>query len=287
MNATAPPAPPPRPPSADKLGRGALLALVVHGLLIAALALGVAWRTSEPSGVEAELWAAVPQAAAPRAEPAPPPPPPEPPKPRVETPPPPAPDRDAEIALEKARREKELLEKKEREEEARRKKAEQDKREKEQREKEAADKKKAEEAKKKREEEQARRREAEEAAQTEEQRKKNLERLMGQVGATGAPGSTGTAPQSAGPSAGYAGRLKARIKPNIVYPDDPQGNPTASVEVRAAPDGTILSRRLVKSSGLKDWDDAVLRAIDRTEVLPRDVDGRVPSPIVIDFRPRE
>jgi colicin import membrane protein len=57
--------------------------------------------------------------------------------------------------------------------------------------------------------------------------------------------------------------------------------------VRAAPDGTILSRRLVKSSGLKEWDDAVLRAIDRTEVLPRDVDGRVPSPIVIDFRPRE
>jgi colicin import membrane protein len=285
MNAPRPPAPPPRPPrppSADKLGRGALLALVVHGLLIVALALGVAWRSSEPAGVEAELWAAVPQAAAPRAEPAPPAPPPEPPKPRVEAPPPPAPDRDAEIALDKAKREKELLEKKEREEEAKRKKAEQDKRD-----KEAAEKKKAEEARKKKEEEQAKRREAEEAAQAEDQRKKNLERMMGQVGATGAPGSTGTAQQSAGPSAGYAGRLKARIKPNIVYPDDPQGNPTASVEVRAAPDGTILSRRLVKSSGLKEWDDAVLRAIDRTEVLPRDVDGRVPSPIVIDFRPRE
>ena len=33
------------------------------------------------------------------------------------------------------------------------------------------------------------------------------------------------------------------------------------------------------------WDDAVLRAIDKTEVLPRDVDGRVPSSMTIDFRP--
>ena len=30
---------------------------------------------------------------------------------------------------------------------------------------------------------------------------------------------------------------------------------------------------------------AVLRAIDKTEVLPRDVDGRVPSSMTIDFRP--
>ena len=32
---------------------------------------------------------------------------------------------------------------------------------------------------------------------------------------------------------------------------------------------------------------AVLRAIDKTEVLPRDTDGRVPSSISIDFRPQE
>ena len=282
MNAALSSAPPLRPSSRDRLGRGAVLALVVHSLLIGALALGVAWRTGEPAGVEAELWAAVPQVAAPRGEP---PPPPEPPRPapKVEAPPTPTPDRNAEIALEKAQREKELQEKKEREEEARRKKAEQDKRD-----KEAAEKKKAEQAqRKKKEEELAKRREAEGQAQAEKQRQQYLDRIIGQAGATGAPGSTGMAQQSAGPSAGYAGRLKARIKPNIVFPDDPAGNPTATVEVRAAPDGTILSRRLVESSGLKEWDEAVLRAVDRTEVLPRDVDGRVPSPITIYFRPRE
>ena len=59
------------------------------------------------------------------------------------------------------------------------------------------------------------------------------------------------------------------------------------MEVRLAPDGTIVSSKIVKSSGVKSWDDAVLRAIDKTEVLPKDVDGRVPSPFKIEFRPRE
>ncbi|MEO5772384.1 MAG: energy transducer TonB, partial [Burkholderiaceae bacterium] len=57
------------------------------------------------------------------------------------------------------------------------------------------------------------------------------------------------------------------------------------VEVRAAPDGTIIGRRLVKPSGDKAWDDAVLRAIDRTEILPRDTDGRVPASMTIGFTP--
>ena len=59
------------------------------------------------------------------------------------------------------------------------------------------------------------------------------------------------------------------------------------MELKLAPDGTIVSQRLVKASGLKEWDDAVQRAIDRTQVLPRDVDGRVPSTMVIAFRPRD
>ncbi|HOM14191.1 MAG TPA: energy transducer TonB, partial [Rubrivivax sp.] len=63
------------------------------------------------------------------------------------------------------------------------------------------------------------------------------------------------------------------------------GNPAADVEVRASATGAILARRLVKSSGNKDWDDAVLRAIDRTGELPRDLDGRVPPVIVITFTP--
>jgi colicin import membrane protein len=57
------------------------------------------------------------------------------------------------------------------------------------------------------------------------------------------------------------------------------------VEVRTSPDGTIIARKLVKSSGDARLDEAILRAIDKTEVLPRDTDGRVPSPVVIAFTP--
>ena len=86
------------------------------------------------------------------------------------------------------------------------------------------------------------------------------------------------------------GRIEARIRPKITTPGEIagiSGNPAAEVEVRCSPDGTILSRKLVKSSGVKAWDDAVLKAIDKTETLPRDVDGRVPSPLVISFRPKD
>ena len=68
--------------------------------------------------------------------------------------------------------------------------------------------------------------------------------------------------------------------------DDIVGSPKADVEVSSAPDGTIISRRLVKSSGNRAWDEAVLKAIDRTGTMPRDTDGRVPTPIVVEFKPR-
>ncbi|HSH91976.1 MAG TPA: cell envelope integrity protein TolA, partial [Ramlibacter sp.] len=118
-------------------------------------------------------------------------------------------------------------------------------------------------------------------------RKENLARMMkGLEGGTGAPDAGGTAARSSGPSASYGGRVQARVRPNIVFTDDVAGNPAAEVEVRAGPDGTIRSRRIMKSSGVKSWDEAVLRALDKTEVLPPDVDGKVPPHLVIQFKPK-
>ena len=252
-----------RPQRPAGLGRGAMLALLVHGGLLLALALGVSWRASEPTGATAELWAAVPEFAAPAAAV----PPPQPallpqavakPEPKVE----PAPSQDAVIATEKAKKERE----KEREREAKA------------------------EAEKKRQlaaQEEQRKKLAEkvEADRIEKLRQDNLKRIAGQAGATGEPTAKGTVARDAGPSASYSGRIIARVKPNIVLTEAITGSPRAEVEVRAAPDGTIIGRRLIKSSGNKEWDDAVLRALDRTEVLPRDTDGRVPSPITIGFTP--
>jgi colicin import membrane protein len=118
-------------------------------------------------------------------------------------------------------------------------------------------------------------------------RKENLDRMNAQLGATGAPDAKGTALQSSGPSASYGGKVRAKVKPNVIFTEDIVGNPVAEVEVRTTLDGHITSQRIVKSSGNKAWDDAVITAIVRTVTMPRDTDGRVPSSLIISFRPKD
>lgn len=285
MSAAALSALPLRPAHPEDGGRGLLLALGAHALLLWALAVGVHWRSSPDSGVaEAELWALLPQAAAPRAAEPPPvqPPPPRPEDRAAER----ALEREAELAAERDRRRQAELRQRDEEEALRkeaRRKAEQ--REAEQREAER----KAERQKAEAQRLQERDRKADEARR-EKQRQDNLRRLQGLAGApsgSGAPGSTGTAAQAAGPSAGYAGRIMARIKPNIVFTETLTQRAVAEVLVRCAPDGLILSWRVVKASGNPAWDEAVLKAIEKTARLPRDTDGRVPAEITMVFNSSE
>ena len=291
------------PPATPGVVRAFLLALLAHGLLVAALTWGVHWqRDASIISAEAELWATVPVAAAPRLQEPPPEPPkpPEPVKPQLVARPAPLPPPVAElpkvdIALEQEKRrlQKQKQLELEKQQEIKQEKLKQDKlkqarlqQEKLKQEQIKADQLKQEQAEKAR-LAQAKKQAEQQAKQLEAQREKNLQRIAGLAGASGAPGATGSALKSAGPSASYAGRIIARVKPNIVFIEDIAGNPTAEVEVHAAPDGKILASKLTKSSGVKAWDEAVLRAIDKTEVLPRDTDGRVPSPLVISFRPKD
>ena len=63
------------PPEQGRWGGPLAIALGVHGLLILALAWGVAWQKDTQVVLEAELWSRLPQVAAPRpVEPPPPPP---------------------------------------------------------------------------------------------------------------------------------------------------------------------------------------------------------------------
>jgi colicin import membrane protein len=305
------------PPPVGGFGRSLSFALFMHLLLLVAIAFSVQWKT-EPNNLSAsaELWSAVPVEAAPAAN-EPEPPPPEPvkaveQKPEPPPPPPAAPkvnaaaEREAaDIALKKELEKKKLEEKKEAELE-KKKKLEKDKLEKEKLEKEKAkekekerEKEKAKELEKKKKEEALKKAEAaakakEEAKKaaaeekrTEALRNENLKRMQGMAGASGDEKAKGAALKSSGPSASYAGRIRARIKPNITFTEDVAGNPKAEVEVRTSPDGTILSRKLLSSSGNKAWDEAVLKAIDKTATLPRDEDGRVPSVLEISFRPKD
>jgi colicin import membrane protein len=297
----------PPPPKGTVRSVGA--ALVVHALLIVALTAGVQWKQDNSLSVEAELWSAVPMAAAPalvEVEPPPPPPAPKPepaPKPAVKAPEPPAPNRDADIALAKKRKleeEKKLQDalkaeerrkedvKKEAEKKAKAKldedkrkleaKKEDERKEKERKEKEA----------KKQQEQKDSKASAEEAKKLDAIRKENMKRIAGLAGASGNENATGNAMKASGPSDSYGGRIRARVKPNITFdPSSISGNPAAEVEVRCAPDGTIVSKKLVKSSGNSAWDNAVLKAIDKTEILPRDTDGRVHSPLLLVFKPND
>jgi colicin import membrane protein len=277
--------------------RGIVFSLIAHALLIAALAIGVQWKASEPTGSEAELWAAVPQQAVPQAEVVVPPPPvvkppPVPPK----TPPPTQPDpavqaqRDAQIAVEKEKarkdkekKEEEFQERKEREKALER---EQEKQKEKEREKDKDKQKKEQLAKEQQLEKVRLEKQAQELKKEEQraevQREAQMKRILNQAGAAGS--NSGGADRTAGPSSGYAGKIKALIRPNVLLSNEVEGNPVAEVEVRVAPDGAIIGRRLTKSSGVREWDDTVLRAIDRTERIPRDTDGRVVSPMVLVFK---
>lgn len=284
-------------------------ALVMHLLLALALSAGVNWsRSADPLTYDVELWSATPRSAPPPAppKPAPKPPPepkpdpkpePAPPPPAKPVPPPPPPkaevtEQDIAAQRAKAQREKEaeLAAQKRRAAEKKRLEEEQAKRER----AEAERKKRLAEAEAERQKRQAEalaKKKAEEAARAEQQaalakqlRQEQMARLSTLAGQAGAEAQ---AQRASGPSPSYAGKVVAAVRPNIIFGEQLSTNPEAVVKLRTSPTGNILGRELIESSGVPAWDDAVLRAIDRTQRMPLDEDGRVPSPMVIVFRPRD
>jgi colicin import membrane protein len=292
------------PPRDGGSGRAFMLALLAHALLIAALTWGVNWKRSNPDvAFQAELWSNMPpQEAAPRPVevPTPPPPPPPPTTPEVRTPPPP-PAPKVDIALEQEKKRKQVQEQKEAEAERlkEKQKAElQAKKDKDAEKQKAAEKKAKEDLAKRKAAEDAKKLEAQkdnkDAAQqkaalaaAEKTRQDNIRRITGMAGATGDAESKGTAQKSSGGSTTYGAIVRAVIKPNVVFTEDFTGNPMAKVEVRVTLDGTVISTRLVQSSGNTAWDNAAINAIVRTRTMPKDVDGRIPdTTLILEMRPR-
>jgi colicin import membrane protein len=266
-----------RPRPLDASARGGLLALLAHALLVVALSLGVSWHIKTPEGGEAELWSEIPKAAAPAAAPEPPPPPaeavkpePTPPEPAAEPEPEPEPPKPAEIAVKKTPPKPKVEHKPNPRPEPKPKpepkpvKAEPPK-------------------------QPAKPTAAEQAQQAriEAARKENLRRMLAGVGGSDELSGNPNVGHGTSMSKGYPAKVAAAIKRNLIFPDAITGNPTAVVSVRCSPNGRILARRLVQSSGVPAWDEAVLRAIDRTEMLPLDDNGGVPASMEIEFRPRD
>lgn len=269
-----------RPKTEDTLGLGAALALAAHVLLVLALAFGVNWRTHTLDVAEAEVWSEVPMAAAPAAEPPPPP------TPVEEAPPPPPPVAEPEpepepVAEIQKTPEPKPKPKKEKPAPKVEPKKEKPKKEKPPKETFITDKPVA--AKTPPKATPVPPTPTVSNADREAQRKAAMQRMMKDLG------TLGTSEHSAGPSASYVGKLRARIIPNITFlMDEGNGNPTTFVEIRCAPDGTILSRRLLDPSGSPAWDKAVLDGIDKTKSLPFDEKGRLPDTVFqIGISPRD
>ena len=81
-------------------------------------------------------------------------------------------------------------------------------------------------------------------------------------------------------SSSYKEKIKASVMSNVS--EQPSAGPV-SIQIKSRPDGIILAKQLIRSSGDPDWDNAILQAIDKTEKLPTDIDGRTPTTMVVIF----
>jgi colicin import membrane protein len=275
------------------------LAVAVHVGLLAFLFIGISWQNNEPVAVEAEVWDMKTQAAAP-----PPPPPPEVVEPTP--PPPPAPKvveqpveepvapKPPDIALEKRKEEKrKLLEEKRLEEQRQAKEL---------KTKQLADKKAKELADKKLEEKKLEEKKLEEkkladklkadklakAKQAADEQKK-LDKLRDEEmkRITGGAGAAGEAAKSTAPriDTGYLASIVSKIKSTTSYPGstDVPGNPKAVFKVEELPTGEIISVKLIKSSGISAFDDAVEKGIIKASPLPKKKNGTVERTLEIAF----
>jgi colicin import membrane protein len=66
----------------------------------------------------------------------------------------------------------------------------------------------------------------------------------------------------------YMAQIRAKVLPRIRVPDDMKGNPEGVFEVTLLPGGEVLDARLVRSSGVPAYDNAVERAIVGASPLP-------------------
>ncbi|MBL0166673.1 MAG: TonB C-terminal domain-containing protein [Propionivibrio sp.] len=264
-----------QPPPEESNVTSLILSALVHLLLIAALFLGVQWKSRAPSSVEVEVWRAAPVAAPvakpePVAEPPPvakPEPRPEPkPVPRAE----PAPTIKPDIAIKEDKKPK-------KKEEPRKEEPRKPEPKKEEPKKPEPERRPSFDDELKRDLKQA---QQQKTAQDQRARAEAEANLLAQLKSEQA---------SAGRARGladYAAKVRGKIRGNIVLPQAIQGNPEAIFEVTQLPSGEVLSVKVRKSSGNQTLDAAIERAILKSSPLPKPDDpGLFERVLKIPYRP--
>lgn len=86
--------------------------------------------------------------------------------------------------------------------------------------------------------------------------------------------------------ADWVGKVRAKIRGNVVLPPDIKGNPEAIFDVVQLPTGEVLSVKRRKSSGHPALDDAIERAILKSSPLPKpDKSESAPRAFELKYRP--
>ena len=88
--------------------------------------------------------------------------------------------------------------------------------------------------------------------------------------------------------ADYIRRIQSKVRGNVTLPPDLAGNPEAIFEVVQLPTGEIIDAVLRKSSGVRAYDEAVQRAIQKSSPLPRpDRPELFQRTLTLKFRPQD
>ena len=245
--------------------RAFTFSLIAHLGLLAFLMIGISWNNSTSSGVEVELWDSAPQVEAP-------------PEPELKTE---MKEEAADIAIKKKKVEKEPP-KKEVKETPKTAKPPPPK---------EKEKPKKEEPPKKTEAPKAQSpAETKANAAAEKARADRLAKLRGDAGAEGGSGGTvGSGVGGGNAPAGWRDKVLKKVKPLITFnAESVSGNPEAIIQLKLAPDGAILGREIIKSSGISSFDQAILNAIDRAQTIPKDDNGAIPDKnLRLAFTPKE
>jgi colicin import membrane protein len=119
------------------------------------------------------------------------------------------------------------------------------------------------------------------------QHDEQVRRLTDSVGS----GGSGEAAKSQGSraDASYTQKVGAKIKSNTIFngADELSSNPSVEYAVELLPDGSIRRLRKTKSSGIPGFDEAVSRAIEKSQPFPPDKSGSVPSGFTVAHKPKD
>lgn len=249
-----------RPTKSESTKRAFTFSLAAHLGLVAFLVIGISWNNSTPSGIEVELWDSTPV---------------------LETPAPPEvkteiKEEAADIAIKKKKVEKEPPKKEVVKEAPKPAKPVPPK------EIKKVEPKKAEPVKKTEAPKPAPLTPAQIKANAEadKRREANIASLRGLAAKDGGTGGSVGSGVGGGGNAppGWSDKVIKKVRANITFNADSfKGNKQTIIQVKLAPDGVILSKVMTSSSGDSAWDQAVLSAIDATQSLPKDDNGKIPT----------